>query len=78
VQQVVEGHSILFTLASHLNRLFAAPLLVVLTIFLCGSDGHVELCDLVSVLARRWDFDWTCPVEVEVAQCKSQMLDVKL
>ena len=32
------------------------------------ANGHVELSDLVSVLARSWNFDGTCPVEIEVAE----------
>ena len=39
---------------------------------------HVQLSDLVSVLARSRHFNWTCPVEVEVAESKSEMLKVDL
>ena len=32
------------------------------------ANGHVELSNLVSVLARSWNFDGTCPVEIEEAE----------
>lgn len=44
----------------------AVPLLVLLLSTSC-SYRHVELSNFVSVLARCWHFDWTGPVEVEVA-----------
>ena len=78
VQLVVEWHNIFFTLIRHLNCFFSAFLRVLLRTFLGGSDCHVELCDLVSVLTGRWNFDRTGPVEVEMTKCKSQMLDIKL
>ena len=78
VQLVVEWHNILLTLFHHLNRIFITLLVVILRTFLGGSDCHVELCDLVSVLTGRWNFDRTGPVEVEMTKCKSQMLDIKL
>jgi len=39
---------------------------------------HEELGNLVCVLARRRHFDWTGPVEVEVAQSKGQLLQLNL
>ena len=42
------------------------------------TDCHVELSDLVSILAWCWHLDWTGPVEVEVAQRVRQLLDVRL
>ena len=35
------------------------------------ADENVELCDLVSVLARSRHLDWPSPVEVIVAQCET-------
>ena len=40
------------------------------------ADVHVELSNLVGVLARSWHFDWTCPVEVEVAEGEGQLLNL--
>lgn len=45
---------------------------------LVGSTVHVEFSNLVRVLARSWNLDGTCPVEVEVTQCESQVLNVQL
>ena len=42
------------------------------------SNGHVELSNLVSVLARCRHLDWTGPVEIEVAEGVRQLLDVHL
>ena len=75
---MVQRLHILFTLHLHLDGLPAAVLSVVLGTSFGGSDRHVELCDLVGVLARCWHFDGTCPVEVEVAKSEGQMLDVNL
>ena len=57
--------------------LVAASLLVLLLSAGC-SDGHVELSNFVSVLAGCWHFDWTSPVEIEVAERVCQLLDVQL
>ena len=43
---------------------------------LVGADVHVKLSDLVRILAGSGNLDGTCPVEVEVAQRESQLLDV--
>jgi hypothetical protein len=43
---------------------------------LADADVHVELSNLVSVLARSWDLDWTCPVKVEVAESEGQLFDL--
>ena len=59
-----------------LRGIVAARLFVLL--FLCGTDCHVEFCDLVSILARSRDFDWTSPVEIEVAEGIGQLLNVDL
>ena len=40
------------------------------------AHEHVELSDLVSVLARSWHLDGTSPVEVAVTQGKSQLLNL--
>lgn len=75
---LVEGHHTLLTVSPHLKRLLAAILGGVVMTLLRGSDRHVELSDLVSVLAGSWHLDWTRPVEVEVAECKRQVLNVDL
>ena len=77
VKLVVEWHHSLLTVSPHLHCLLAAFLGVLLTL-LRGSNRHVELSDLVSILAGSWNFDWACPVEAEVAKCKRQLLDVDL
>ena len=46
--------------------------------FLVGSYIHEELGDLVSILTRSRHFNRTGPVEVEVAQCVRQMLQLLL
>ncbi len=43
---------------------------------LVGTDVHEELCDLVRVLAWRRNFDWTSPVEIEMAESVSQVLQL--
>ena len=60
-----------------LCRIVAAPLLLVL-LFLCSSDGHIELSDLVSVLTWSWNFNCTGPIEVEMTESIGQLLDVDL
>ena len=51
----------------HLLCLLATALLGLLGLT-GGTDSHVELSDLVSVLTWCWHLDWTGPVEVEVAE----------
>ena len=60
-----------------LCRIIAAPLLIQL-LFLCSSNGHIELSDLVSVLTWSRNFNCTGPVEVEMAESIGQLLDVNL
>jgi hypothetical protein len=43
---------------------------------LVRANVHVELCNLVRVLTRSWDLDRSCPVEIEVAQSKGQLLNL--
>ena len=43
-----------------------------------GSNRHIELGDLVSVLARCGDLDRSSPVEVEMAKSVGKLLDVNL
>ena len=43
-----------------------------------GTNSHVELSNLVSVLTWRGHLDWACPVEVEVTEGVCQLLDVCL
>ena len=40
------------------------------------ADGHVEIRDLVRILTRSWHLDWARPVEVVVAKCEGQLLDL--
>ena len=40
--------------------------------------GDIEIGDLVGVLAGCRDFDGAGPVEVEVAECESQLLQLVL
>ena len=42
------------------------------------ANQHVKLCDFVCVLAWGGDLDRACPVEVAVAQGKSQLLNLSL
>ena len=48
-----------------------------LFVVLGKTNVGVELRDLVAVLAGSGNLDGTCPVEVEVAKRKGQVLDVK-
>ena len=59
-----------------LRGVVAARLFVLL--FLRSADCHVEFCNLVCILARSRDFDWTSPVEIEVAEGIGQLLNVNL
>ena len=54
----------------------AASLAAVLAVALSYTNRHVEVGDLVGVLARRWHLDWTGPVVVEVAQSVGQLLEL--
>ena len=40
------------------------------------ANGHIEIRDLMSVLAWGWDLDWARPVEIAVTQCEGQLLDL--
>ena len=40
------------------------------------ADSHVEVSDLMSVLARCWHFDRTSPVVVEVAEAVGELLEL--
>ena len=62
----------------NLRILLVAASLLVLFLSTSRSNSHVELSDLVSVLARCRHFDWTSPVEVEMAERVRQLLDVNL
>lgn len=42
------------------------------------ADEHVELGDLVRVLARRWHLDRPSPVEIVVAEREAELLDLHL
>ena len=55
-----------------------AALLPCVVALLGHADGHVEIGDLVCVLARSWYFDRTGPVEVSVAEGVGQRLQLDL
>lgn len=66
-----------------LLRVYLVPAAVIAaTVALLASaaiaNQHVKLCDLVRVLAWGGDLDRACPVEVAVAQSKSQLLNLSL
>lgn len=46
--------------------------------FFRDTYGDIEVCNLVGVLARCRDFDCAGPVEIEVAECESQGLQLVL
>lgn len=46
--------------------------------FFRDAYGDIEVCNLVGVLAGCRDFDGAGPVEVEVAECESQLLQLVL
>lgn len=56
------------------NCFFTARLSLLL--FSVRADVHEKLCDLVSILARSWHFDWACPVEVEMTEGVGKQLQV--
>lgn len=59
-----------------LLRVPSASLAAVLAVALRYSNRHVEVSDLVGILARRRDLDGSSPVVVEVAQSISQLLQL--
>ena len=60
-----------------LLRIAAAALPVVLAAAtLRHADRHVEVGNLMSVLARRWHFDRSRPVVVEVAKTVGELLEL--
>jgi hypothetical protein len=75
MQPVVERHDGLVDFLLEQQSLLRARLLLLL--LPVGTDVHEELRNLVRVLARRWHFDRTCPVKVEVAQRVGQQLEVR-
>lgn len=68
VELLVQRHNCLVDVAHTESFLLAVLgfMLVAAAVSLPGQ--HVELRNLVSVLARCRDLDWASPVEVEVAQ----------
>ena len=50
----------------------------VITDPLSVADSHVELGDLVGILARGWDLNWALPVKITVAEGVGQLLDIDL
>ena len=75
---LVQWFNELLNISLDLRLLLVAIPLLVLFLSTSRSNRHVELSDFVSVLAWRRNFDWTSPVEVEVAEGVRQLLDVKL
>ena len=67
-------HSFLLVSASILIVVLSA----VLVASLSRSDGHVEVGDLVSILAWCWHFDRTSPVVVEEAEGVRKLLQLNL
>ena len=45
-------------------------------LLLVGADVHLELGDLVGILAGSGHLDWTSPVEIKVTQRECQVLDL--
>ena len=45
-------------------------------LLLVGADVHVELGDLVRILAGSGHLDWTSPVKIKVTQRECQVLDL--
>ena len=76
---LVQRHHVLLDL---LHSLFAVRVHVTLAlplpVVVVQAHRGIEVGDLVSILARSWHFDRSCPVEVEVAQSKRQVLNVQL
>lgn len=60
------------------NLLILRWIWLLLLVSAVGSNRHVELSNLVSILAGCRYFDWSGPIEVEVAECVCQLLDVEL
>ena len=57
----------------------SAVLALVAVIALFGdADSHVKLSNLVSVLTGRWHLYGSGPVEIEVAECVGQLLQLDL
>ncbi len=75
MQSVVEWFDDLIDFLLHHIRLLAAGLLLLL--FAVRTDVHEELCNLVRVLTRSRNFDWTSPVEVEVTERVGEQLQVR-
>lgn len=79
VEFLVERFNLSLTLLlSILLATSSSSLLLALLVMLGEAHIRIEFGDLVSVLARSRHFNWTCPVEVEVAESKSEMLKVDL
>ena len=70
---------LLYAVTMHLlDLLTATTWFVALLALASGTDCHVELSDLVSVLTWCRHLDWTSPVEVEMTQGVGQLLDLRL
>jgi len=70
VQPLVERHDTATLILTVFLLLFvAATALIPLTLAPSSvADDHVELGDLVRILARSWNFDCAGPVEIIVAE----------
>ena len=53
-------------------------IIVASTTFFRSSNSHIEVCNLVSILAGSWDLDRSSPIIVEVAEAVGQLLELDL
>ena len=51
---------------------------VLVTTSLCVANSHVEVSDLMRVLAGSWNLDRATPIEIAVTKGECQLLDVDL
>ena len=51
---------------------------VLMTTSLCIANSHVEVGDLVRILAGGWNLDRATPIEIAVTKGECQLLDVNL
>lgn len=60
------------------HQCFFSWSLWLINFLLVSSNIHKELCNFVSILTWRWNFDRSCPIEVEMAKSKCKMLNLDL
>ena len=81
MKPLVERHgSITDSVSDGLLLLASASSLAFVSAATSARDAncHVEVCDLVRVLARSWDLYRACPVKVAVTQGEGQLLNLGL